>query len=189
MPKCVLPGVLALSLLFNQAYATAAGEENQFDIPVKFATLDADSSKAQSGSYLLIPDMGDADKQISNLLLQALQALGFGIESPKLDPNTFLEKDKEWTSTAVQLSAAEVQDYNNFSQTPQPLPPGRIYAVRYSGRYQFVSSALRMILTVSLQERSQLGPLRDVSFSYSPRFFVMRLENSVKEQVAKQNKP
>jgi hypothetical protein len=189
MRKSTLSGVLALLLYLSNGNAIAAGDDLQFDIPVRFATLDADASQAESGSSLLISDLADADKQISSILLQALQTLGFAIESPKLDLNTFLAQDQQWRSTAVQLSPKDVHDYNNFAQTPQPLPPDRIYAVRYSGRYQFVSSALRMILSISLQERSQLGPLRDVSFSYSQRFFVMRLEDSVKAQVAKQNKP
>ncbi|UVK80622.1 hypothetical protein LOY46_13555 [Pseudomonas sichuanensis] len=172
--------LLALSFV-PEGQAQEAATESSFDVPIAFATL-GDSPPIPEVATTLIIKPADADQQVSDLLLNALQSLGFAIESPQLTLESYLEENQQWQSSQVELTPSELQAYNLVA--PQPLPSGSVYAVRYSGRYAFVKSALRMVLSITLMQRSQLGEFKEVNFGFSRQFFVTRLEAAVKAQVA-----
>ncbi|MGQ0510528.1 MAG: hypothetical protein ACT4P9_07920 [Betaproteobacteria bacterium] len=153
----------------------------EFRIPLVVETLSA-NPKPELGVAIIVPDLANANKQVSNLLLQALQSMGFAIVSPKLDLRVFLMPEQQWHTSIVELSAPELAAYGKAAPTI-PLPSGRIYAVQYSGRYAYAEGALRIILSVNLMERSRLGPFRETTFPYSRGFFKDRLEQSVKAQL------
>ncbi|MNX75808.1 hypothetical protein D3C86_1072970 [compost metagenome] len=178
----ILVILLLVITSLSPTHSQDANSEASFDVPVTFATLGGSAPSAEVGRELKI-DPAQASKQVSDLLLQALQDLGFAIESPPLSLTTFLEPDQQWQSDTVELSAKKVQAYNQ--EALHPLPSGSIYAVRYSGRYLYVTSALRMVLSISLLQRSQLGGFKEVSFNFSRQFFVTQLEDAVKAQLKK----
>jgi hypothetical protein len=178
--------ILCVALLGSRGLAaqTASERESQFEIPITYKTLGPSSAPPAVGTSLVIADLKTADKQVSTILLFALQSLGYSIESPKLDPNTFLQPDQDWQTSAVDLTDSVVKSYQTASGST--LPSGNVYAVRYSGKYVFDPGVLKMVLTISLMERSQLGRLHDVNFQFSRQFFVARLEDAVKAQLANQ---
>jgi hypothetical protein len=174
--------LLSLFSMASHAQDLSAADALQIQIPLRIETLGTDLPTEQVGKAIIVSDLADADKQISTVLLRGLQELGLLIESPKLDLSKFLLPEQDWRSSILQIDAAWVSEHNASVGAP-PLPPGRIYAVQYSGRYQYAPAVLRIALVITLFERSQLGPLRKVSFAYSSRYFADRLERSIQAQL------
>ncbi len=154
----------------------------EIQIPLRFATLGTPTPEV--GVAIVVSNVAEADKQISTILLKGLQDLGLQIESPKLDLKSFLLPGKEWTSSAFELNDDWIKGYN--AAAPSPLPAGRVYAVKFVGRYEYAPANLRIALAVELLERSQLGPFRNVRFAYSGRYFADRLERSIRSELVKQ---
>lgn len=178
---------LLLAVAFSAA-STAQDEQTapqrvEIQFPLRFATLGTPTPEV--GVAIVVANVAEADKQISTILLKGLQDLGLQIESPQLDLKSFLLPGKEWTSSAFELNDDWIKGYN--SAAPSPLPAGRVYAVKFVGRYEYAPEKLKIALAVELLERSQLGPLRSVRFAYSGRYFADRLERSIRSELAKQS--
>lgn len=176
--------LVLLSLLSITCRSQDASVANpvQIQIPLRFETLGTESPPPQVGAAIVVSNLANADKQISTVLLRGLQNLGLLIESPKLDLTQFLEPNQEWRSSTLELNTGWINGHDAYEGAPV-LPTGRIYAVQYAGRYQYAPAVLRIVLTITLFERSRLGPLRKVSFAYSDRYFAERLERSIQSQL------
>lgn len=157
-----------------------AAHEVQLYVPLLIETLSSDTPMPQIG--IVVSDLAKADKQISTVLLRGLQNLGLLIEAPALDLDKFLLPGQEWRSSVLELSPDWVAEHNGFVGASE-LPAGRIYGVRYTGRYQYATAMLHIALTIELFERSALGPLRRASATYSSRFFADKLERSIYSQL------
>lgn len=163
-----------------RSQGSEAADEVQLDIPLRIETLSANSPTPQVG--IVVSDLADADKQVSTVLLRGLQNLGLLIESPALDLHKFLLPGQEWRSSVLELSPSWIVEHNEFAGA-SALPLGLIYAVQYTGRYQYATSVLRIVLAIALFQRSALGPLRKASTAYSSLFFADKLERSIMSQL------
>jgi hypothetical protein len=173
---------LSFPVVCSWSQVSKVDEEVQVQVPLRIETLASDLPTPQVGAAIVISDLADADKQVSTVLLRGLQDLGLAIETPALDLDKFLLPGQEWRSTVRELNVNWIAEHNAYDNASM-LPPGRVYAVQYTGRYRYASSMLNIAMAVSLFERSALGPLRPASTQYSRRFFADKLERSIKSRL------
>lgn len=174
---------LGLGSLLPMSRAHAGEGEVEFTIPLTVATRDP-AAGGQVGKSILLKDPANADRQISMILLRGLQAIGLVIEAPPLNLETFIEPRQVWRTRVTELGADWIAAHNRASNGER-LRADRIYAVQYTGSYLYAGTALRMVLAISLFERSALGPLRPSTAAYSARFFADALEHSILAQAAR----